>query len=315
MPVSLSPAQVRKQQPYGIVGYKPPKKDPFAFPASGPKKLPTYQGFNPYSSTIESVPDYQQRIDKMLNVTGVNSPQSPIGGGGGVDYSSLINGDWEVQDAETAMASRLAGLRGDFRTGIRRALVDLGLTDKEKLGNFGSYIDADTIKAAAENKYSTQAQIQQQADKANAMNEARLAARGILSSGETTNQSANVLAGAEQARYKGLREFLEGGEAGLRNIADEEYGLGRQVAMARFAAAQRAAEIGGYGGGNDGRTDVGVDQGQPAPGAAPAGGQGIMNPLGTGYINKPLKTGATWRSATGQNWRWNGKSWVQNYNF
>lgn len=243
-PISLSPRQVQRQQPFGIVGYKPPKKDPFKFPSYAPGRLPGGGGFN-----IESVPDYQNRINQMLTV---QAPQQPDGSGNWWDignddgnYGDLIGGDWEVQDAETAMASRMAGLRGDFSAGIRRAMIDLGLTDITKAGNFGKYIDADTIKAATENKYSQMAQIKSQQEKANAMNEASRAARGGLYSGGTTNAAANVLASAEQARYSSLRDFLEGGEKGLRGLADEEYSLARGVAQARFAAAARAAELAG----------------------------------------------------------------------
>ena len=156
--------------------------------------------------------------------------------------AGLIPGDYEVQDAEAAMGARMAALRSGFTGNIRKALIDLGVTDTGKVGKFGSYIDADTIQQAAANKYSTSAQIAQQETAQRAKSEAALAARGILHSGQTTKTAGDIAAEGEKGRFAALQDFLSAGEQGLGNIAEEEYGLSQQVARARAAAAQRAAE-------------------------------------------------------------------------
>lgn len=159
------------------------------------------------------------------------------------DYASLIAGDWEVQDAEAAMAAQMARARGDFQTGLRQQFIDLGIGDTSKLGkNLGRYINADTIKAAVANKYSLTAQNKQQADRNSAMSNASLAARGILNSGQTSKNLTDITAAQEGANYAGLRDFLEGGAQGLTGLADTEFGLSQGVAAARSAAAARAAQ-------------------------------------------------------------------------
>jgi hypothetical protein len=177
-----------------------------------------------------------------------------FGGGQQPSYGGMIGGDWEVQDAEAAMAARMASLRGDFTSGIRQALIDLGVTDTSKLGGFGQYIDAETISKAAQNKYSQSAQVAAAEKRQQRQSRAALAARGILSSGQTTKSEGDIAATAETARYNALRDFLQQGQSGLRGIADEEYALSRGVAQARQAAAMRAAETywGGMGGGEYG---------------------------------------------------------------
>lgn len=164
-------------------------------------------------------------------------------GGQEPSYAGLIGGDWEVQDAEAAMAARMASLRSDFQTGLRQGLIDLGVTDTSKLGAFSGYIDADTIAKAAQNKYSTTAQVAAAEKRQQRQSRAALAARGILSSGQTTKSEGDIASTAETARYNALRDFLAQGQSGLRGIADEEYALSRGVAQARQAAAMRAAEL------------------------------------------------------------------------
>jgi hypothetical protein len=156
--------------------------------------------------------------------------------------AGLIGGDWEVQQAETDMASQMARKRGDFQAGLRQAFVDLGASDASKLGNLGKYIDAETIQKAIENKYSQTATIGKQAERSRAVNNAALAARGMLSSGQTTQDQADVSAAAESGRYMALRNFLGQGAGDLSSLADLESDLARNIAMARGAAAGRAAE-------------------------------------------------------------------------
>jgi hypothetical protein len=197
------------------------------------------------------------------------------------DYGAMIGGDWEVQDAEAAMGAQMARMRGDFQAGLRSQLIDLGLTDTSKLGSLGQYIDQDTIKKAVENKYSATAQIGQQAERARAGNNAALAARGLLSSGQTTKSEQDVSAAAESGRYSALRSFLESGASGLSGIADAEYNLARGVAQARQAAAMRAAELAQW---NSQFDDRGGEAGAGGTLFAPNASAGLGNiPLNLGF--------------------------------
>jgi hypothetical protein len=158
-------------------------------------------------------------------------------------YRNMIGGDWEVQGAESEMNARMGRARGDFTSQIRQALIDLGVTDTSKLGSLGSYIDADTISKAAENKYSQTAQISQQETAKQAQSQAALAARGMLSSGQLTTDTERTLAEGESARYGALRDFLGAGQSGLSGLADLNDQLAGNLAQARYAAAARAADL------------------------------------------------------------------------
>ena len=185
------------------------------------------------------------------------------GAGAGIQmqnpYANLIGGDYDVQGMESRMNATLGRARGDFQSQLRQALIDLGVVDKSKLGNLGGYIDAATIQKAAENKYSRNAQIEQQVQSQRAQSEAALAARGLLSSGQLATESERSIAQGEQGRYQALRDFLSGGQQGLTQIADVQDQLAGQLASARYEAAQRAAEMQMYANMWD------QQYGQPAP--------------------------------------------------
>lgn len=161
---------------------------------------------------------------------------------GAPDYSALIGGDWETQFAEGNKAAALARAKAQYRQSLNQALIDLGVTDLGQLGEFGQYVDADTIAKAASNKYSTMAQIANQQRKSTTQSSASLAARGILSSGQNVENRENIIEGAESARYGAMREFLSGAEQGLTGLGDLEFQLDQEIAKARGAAGQRAAE-------------------------------------------------------------------------
>lgn len=150
------------------------------------------------------------------------------------------------------MNAKRGRAEGDFRTQLRQALVDLGVTDIGKLGNLGQYIDQDTISKAAANKYSQMAQIAQQETSKQAQSQADLAARGMLSSGQLTKNNEDILASGEQARYGATRDFLSAGGRGLSDLADLNDNLAMQLAQARFDAAARAAQTYPYMSGGDG---------------------------------------------------------------
>jgi hypothetical protein len=163
------------------------------------------------------------------------------------DYGSMIGGSWEVEAAESAMASQMAAARAAFQQQLRQNFIDLGysgdLTKENGLGDFSKYIDKDTIQKAIDNKYSAYATIKQQEAKANAANDALLASSGLSLGGTTTATATDTINQAEQARYEGLRNFLSGGQQGLSNLTSLKAQLAAGVAQARAAAAARLAQM------------------------------------------------------------------------
>jgi hypothetical protein len=187
----------------------------------------------------------------------------------GPNYAGLIGGDWEVQFEEGQSAAALARAKAQYRQSLNQALVDLGVSDLGQLGQFGQYIDQDTIAKAAGNKYSTMAKIAQEATQRKAMSNASLAARGILTSGQTTENLENITEAAEGARYSALRDFLSASEAGLTGLADLEADWARRVAEARARAGERAASTYPYGGGTAAQTATGLGRIGWTPGRGP----------------------------------------------
>ena len=162
------------------------------------------------------------------------------------DYSSMIGGSWEVAAAESAMAEQMAAARSAFQTSLRQNFIDLGYAGDLKeggLGDFSKYIDKDTMQKAIDNKYSAYAQIKQQEAKTNAANDALLASSGLSLGGTTTATATDTINKAEQARYEGLRNFLQGGQQGLTGLAQLKSQLAAGVAQARAAAAARLAQM------------------------------------------------------------------------
>ena len=222
---------------YGY-GAKPPKKPP----KKNPYGLPT-KPFDPLGGWTPGA-DFGQTQGFGGTLMDPGQAQQA--------YKNLIGGDWGVQGMESEMNARLGRARGDFTAQLRQALIDLGITDMSKIGGLGQYIDADTIKKAAENKYSASARIKQSEEQRQSQSEAALAARGMLSSGQTSKSAQDILAEGENQRYDALRAFLSGGQEGLVSIADLNDSLAMQLAQARFDAAGRAADMyGEMGGGMD----------------------------------------------------------------
>jgi hypothetical protein len=271
--------------------------------------------YNPRSVVPHVTPTKQDYGQNFLYPGGYTLPKNPVdmstffpGGGGkqyatqagtydqgasreqytpATDYAGLISGDWEVQDAEAAMGAMMARQRGDFQAGLRSQLIDLGLSDTSKLGSLGKYIDQDTIKAAVANKYSATAQNAQTAQRTRSQNNAALAARGILSSGQTTKSQQDVTAAEEGGNYSALRNFLEGGARGLSGLADQEYQLARGVAQARASAAQRAAMY-GPGGDPTGFDQYGLSTDYSATRDTGQATQNMLNQLAQQGLNRQI---------------------------
>jgi hypothetical protein len=196
-------------------------------------------------------------------ITAPSTEGTAFGGSPSADWSSMIGGSWEVAQAEALMAQQMEQARNAFQGDLRSAFIDMGYQgDTSKLGDFSKYIDKDTIQKAIDNKYSQYAQVEQQRSHADAINQALLASRGGTTSGLATTTATDLAGQVEQARYEGLRGFLQQGRAGLGNLTSLQGQLSQGVMQARFAAAQRLAQMyaasaqptygGGGGGGGEG---------------------------------------------------------------
>ena len=115
-------------------------------------------------------------------------------------------------------------------------------SDEKVQGEFGSYIDQDTITKAIGNKYSTAAQIATQQRRAKANASAALAARGSLHSGALTNRNARITEEAEGGRYRAVQEFLTGARGGLAGLGEAKTRLEQDIADAMGRAGAAAGD-------------------------------------------------------------------------
>jgi hypothetical protein len=168
---------------------------------------------------------------------------------------SMIAGDWEVQEPTLALASQISGMESQLGTDLNEAFVNLGITSPEiSSSEFGGLITPQAIQRAIDNKYSTGSKISQQEKSSRANAEAILAARGLLSSGFTTNQLARIAGEGERSRHQAVLDFLGLGKTGRGAINEARRLGGREIAQARNRAAARlAAGLPKPGGGGGGR--------------------------------------------------------------
>jgi hypothetical protein len=156
----------------------------------------------------------------------------------------MIGGSWEVGAAESAMASQMAAARAQFQAALRQQFIDLGYSgDTKDLGDFSKYIDKTTIQKAIDNKYSAYNQIKKQQEAGSSVNASLALSQGLAGSGSATAEAESLQSQVEQARYEGLRNFLSGGQTGLSNLTNMKNQLAQGVLQARFAAAQRLAQM------------------------------------------------------------------------
>jgi hypothetical protein len=172
----------------------------------------------------------------------------------------------------------------NFQRQLRQAYIDYGGGPNEDLGQWAQYIDQPTIDAANANKFSQRMLNRQGADRASAQAQSRMAARGMLSSGDTTNSLKSILGQREQADYGAQRSFMGGAQQGfsaLNNIAQQARD---RINAARGAAAARTAEAAPIDYGDSGGTPA-----APAAGAAAKPAQAFGGIVGT----KKLANGGT----------------------
>jgi hypothetical protein len=157
------------------------------------------------------------------------------------DYKSMLPGDWEVLDAESAANQSRGSVEGSFQQALRTAFIDFG-GSQDKLGKWAKYIDQPTIEQARTNKFSDMAQALTKYIQNLDRTKNTLTGQGMLSSGANTILSKKLLEARELAETMGLRTFTGGaerGEAGMLS-AFAEIEDRRREAYGR--AAQRLAD-------------------------------------------------------------------------
>lgn len=222
----------------------------------------------------------------------------PSGGGGGFqepDWAALIAGDPEYQSAMSGFGKANANDHGALQEAIRRAVVgggyDLG-TDE--------WIDETTRQAALGNQTSTRAGIADELRRGSAQSDASLAARGILSSGQFTENRGQLQRGADTANASARDQLLNvilGGQRGYANAVSER---DAQLQQLRASVAGRLAQNPGIFGPAAAAAPAapGTPQGAPAA-AAPWGGISWGGRTGIktrAALIASLAPGVTWAS-------------------
>jgi len=259
------------QTPSSYIGKKPAVAPAKAKPPPPPKRLtaPTWKIPAKYTAPI--------KVGGQGGVAGpytapvaapeVTAPEyagaslEGFGGGGGTPYTGV-----SPDLIESQMGEDLGAMSSSMTSKIRQALVDLGLTDTSQLTpEAAKYVDEPTRTAAAQNKYSLFSTLKASADKATAQSRAQLAARGMLGSGQLTNEANDILKQLEEKRYSGVRQFS--GSVGdlVAAYAQRQREWASKLAEARFMQQQYVAS--GAGGGIDPATGRGYDT--PERGARP----------------------------------------------
>jgi hypothetical protein len=156
------------------------------------------------------------------------------------DYAGMIPGDWEVTGAEAAGRQATGEAESAFQKSLRQAFIDFG-GDASKLGDYSKYIDAPTIEAAQQNKFSAVSQALQAMTRTLRQQRAARAARGMSTSGAAVGQTRRTLEAREQADYNALRGFLGGAEQGESGLASLRRDIADKIAAARSSAGARLA--------------------------------------------------------------------------
>ena len=166
----------------------------------------------------------------------------PVGGAPQPSYSDFLGSDPWVKQAQAAGESGIQEAESGFQKSLRQAFIDFGASDTSRLGDYAKYIDDPTIEAAKNNKFSRLAR-SLKAQTANLrQGRAALAARGMLSSGQATNDTTQQLNAREASDYGSLRDFLGGADQGLSNLAGLRRSYADSLRTAQNDAAGRYAD-------------------------------------------------------------------------
>lgn len=158
------------------------------------------------------------------------------------NYKDLLAGDWEPEQAAIKGQQMQGQAEADFQLALRRAFIDYGGDASGLDEKYRKYIDAPTIEAAKNNKFSTMAQNLQASTKSLNNQRAKLAARGMTSSGANQTLTRQQLQARELADYTAGRTFTGGAEEGLSGLAKTQASIADMIAEAKSRAAARIAQ-------------------------------------------------------------------------
>jgi len=290
---------------------KPVPKPVLAKPKAPLPGSPNWGQAAEYGWTGSGDPNVVTRATQFApEVSGDYSFDAGGGGGGG----GMPGWGFDVGMLESQRDEDIGSFRSGMGTKIKQALIDLGLADVSQLDpEARSYVDDATIEAAKANKYSLFSQLQKKADRATAQSRAKLAARGMLSSGQLSKEAQDVLEQTEAARYTGVREFTGGVGDLVGQYAQRQREWANRIAEARMQAA--AMGYSGYGGGSGG----GGDGGWMGPvGAVGRPGEWADLPMAQGWdpsrnsdaqydLSGATNMGGYWLGPQGQRYDENGR--------
>lgn len=209
-------ATVKKKPVYGAIA------------AANPN--PTWQNVGQYPGSQYQIPQLQ-KINPRLDL-GIPAPtyQTP-------NWGALIAGDPDYQGAESEITKMNQMDRGNLRDAIRRAVIESGLSVGQD-----EDIDAGTLAAAQANQYSSAADIANQLRRGAATSDADLAARGILSSGQFTENRSVLQKSADTARNTLQNALLNTIATGRNQYASTVAERQMQLRQLRETIASRLAQ-------------------------------------------------------------------------
>jgi hypothetical protein len=153
------------------------------------------------------------------------------------NWAALIAGDPDYGAAQSEMTAMNAMDRGSLRDAIRRAVIESGLQvspDED--------IDQGTLAAAAANQFSTTADIGNQLRRGTAQSDAELASRGLLSSGQFTENRSVLQRGADTARNSLQNALLNTIASGRQQYASTVADRAQSLRGIRESIAARLAQ-------------------------------------------------------------------------
>lgn len=154
------------------------------------------------------------------------------------NYAALLASDPLLISSLSDVENRQGQLSGGLSAAIQQAIIRSGYNP-----GTGAAVDQATLDAAAGNQFSTKQEIQRSSDRAQADLDARLAARGILSSGALTGGTQRIQENYDRSTQAAIQSLLDAitGYTGDFNSASFQLML-QKAGLTADAAARIAAD-------------------------------------------------------------------------
>ena len=153
------------------------------------------------------------------------------------NWGALIAGEPDYAEAESSVNRQNLADRGNLRDAIRRAVIQSGFSVGQD-----EDIDPATLAAAQGNQFSTRADIENQLRRGAATSDAELAARGILSSGQFTENRSVLQKGADTSRNQLQNALLNTIASGRNQYASTVADRRMQLRGIKESIAARLAQ-------------------------------------------------------------------------